>query len=299
MIPSLPKRLRRALLFMPGDDLNKIQKGAASGVDSVIMDLEDGVAYKRKAEARNVTANALRTLDFGRSERLVRVNPVGTPFFADDLAAILPARPDGIVIPKLEGAAQLETILTLLSFEEQRQGWPHESIRVIGIIESALGVIVLRELVGSRRLDALAFGAEDYAASIGASRSPGGLEVLYGRSAVVAYAAAYGLGAIDTPYINLNDEIGLNEDAGFAASLGYTGKFVIHPKQVAAVERAFNPTESAIRYAMRVIEADGQQQDKGTGVFELDGKMIDMPMVRSAQKVVDRARAAGLMLPLI
>jgi citrate lyase beta subunit len=289
-------RLRRVLLFMPGDDLKKIGKGAASGVDSVIMDLEDGVALNQKHTARAITAEALRTLDFGNTERLVRVTPVGSPFYQADLAAVLPARPDGIIIPKVESAAQVQAVSEAITWAEGEHGWPVESIRLIGIIESALGLINVREIVAaSTRLDALAFGAEDYSSSVGAIRTAGGLEVLYARSAVVAHTAAFGLQAIDTPYVNLQDEDGLTADARFAATLGYTGKFAIHPKQIAPIETAFNPTPDAIHYATRVLDANHTRQDDGTGVFELDGKMIDMPMVRAAERIVNKARAAGLL----
>ncbi len=288
-------RLRRALLFMPGDDLKKIQKGAASGVDSVIMDLEDGVALSRKAMARSVTAEALRSVDFGKTERLVRVNPAGA-FISDDLSAILPARPDGIVLPKLESASHLQSVDQFIGALETVNGWDDGSIRLIGIIESALGLFNLREIVNaSERLDALAFGAEDYSSSIGAIRTVGGLEVLYARSAVVAHTAVFGLQAIDTPYVNLQDEDGLNADSRFAATLGYTGKFAIHPKQIKPIEAAFNPAPDAIHYATRVLEANQARQDDGTGVFELDGKMIDMPMVRAAEIILNKARAAGLL----
>jgi citrate lyase beta subunit len=293
---SASGRLRRALLFMPGDDLKKISKGAASGVDSVIMDLEDGVALNRKAEARTITIQALQTLNFGKTERLVRVNPHGTPFHEADLAAILPARPDGIVLPKAESVTQIILVAEAIKQVEQANGWPVGSIRLIAIIESALGLIDLPNIAGrSSRLDALAFGAEDYTSSVGATRTRDGLEVLYARSAVVAHAAAFGLQAIDTPYVNLQDDDGLHADARFAATLGYTGKFAIHPKQIKPLEAAFNPTPDAIHYAARVLAANQARQDDGTGVFELDGKMIDMPMVRAAELILSKARAAGLL----
>ena len=291
------RRLRRALLFMPGDDLRKIQKGAESGVDSVIMDLEDAVALNRKPEARKVTAEALRALGFGKTERLVRVNPTD-PFLRDDLAAVLPAHPDGFVLPKLESAAQLQWVDTQISQIESSNRWPAGSIRVLGIIESALGLLNLREIAcASTRLDALALGAEDYAGSVGAIRTQAGIEVLYARSAVVSHTAAFGLQAIDTPYIHFQDESGLIADSRFAATLGYTGKFAIHPKQIKPIESAFNPTPEAIQYASRVVEGNRTRQSDGTGVFELDGKMIDMPLVRAAEIVLEKARAAGLEIP--
>jgi citrate lyase beta subunit len=273
---------------MPGDSLKKIEKGATSHVDAVIMDWEDGVALSQKEIARQTTLTALRTLDFGRSERIIRVNPASSPLFSADLTALASAeRLDCVVLPKTEHPDQFQAI---------HDRFP--ALPIIGIIESGLGVVKVRSIaeyaLTQTGLVGLAFGAEDYAGSIGATRTPGGLEVLYARSAVVAHAAAYGLQAIDTPYVQLQDEAGLIADTQFAAQLGYTGKFAIHPKQISVLENAFNPTESAIVYAQRVIAAHDDQQANGTGVFELDGKMIDMPMVRAAETVITRAKAAGL-----
>ncbi len=291
-------RLRRALLFMPGDSLRKIEKGAALGVDSVIMDLEDGVALSQKAAARLTIVEAFKSIDFKSTERLIRINAVGTPFFVDDLNATLGVQPDGYVIPKVENADQIIEVSARITAAERKHDWPEGAIRLIAIIESALGIVNLREIASADpRLDALAFGAEDYTGSVGATRTPGGIEVLYARSAVVAHATAFGLAALDTPFVNLNDtdDEALIADTRFAAGLGYTGKFAIHPRQVETIAHAFNPSRAAIDYAQRVLAANAKQQGTGVGVFELDGKMVDMPMVIAAETILGRARAAGLL----
>lgn len=288
-------RLRRALLFMPGDSRNKIEKGIALGVDSIIMDLEDGVALNSKPAARATTAAALRELDFGRSERLVRINPVDSGLHLPDLEATVSARPDGYVIPKVEDALQVQVVSAWLSHAEAAQGWQPRSISLIAIVETARGVVNLREIAESdARLGALAFGAEDLAGDMGAARTPEGWEGFYARSAVVLHAKAFGLQAIDTPFVRLDDAAGLEKETRFAAQLGYTGKLAIHPKQIAPIASAFTPTEQDIEAARRVVSAHEQHQASGIGVFELDGRMIDMPMVRAAQTVLDKARAAGL-----
>jgi citrate lyase beta subunit len=291
------QKIRRALLFMPGDDRRKIEKGAGMGVDSIIMDLEDGVALNNKPAARATIAAALRDLDFGRAERLVRINPVGAGLDADDLAATLPARPDGYVLPKVESAAQIQTIAAHLDAAEQQHNWPSGSIRLLPIIETALGVVNLRDIAtSSTRLDALIFGAEDLAGDIGATRTPDGWEVFYARSAVVIHAKAAALQAIDTPFVDLNDLDGLEAETRTAMLMGYSGKLAIHPRQVEPIQRLFSPSEEEIARAQRLIEAHDQQQAAGTGVFQLDGKMVDMPMVRAAQSILARARAAGISL---
>ena len=287
--------LRRALLFMPGDSRSKIEKGITLGVDSIIMDLEDGVALNNKAAARETTAAALRELDFGRSERLVRINPVGSGLHIADLEATVAAQPQGYVLPKVEDALQVQVVSAWLAHAETAHGWEARSLRLIAIIESARGVVNLREIAGSDpRLVALAFGAEDLAGDLGARRTPEGWEGFYARSAVVVHAKAFGLQAIDTPFVRLDDEAGLEKETRFAAQLGYSGKLAIHPRQIAPIQNAFTPTPKEIEAAKRLIDAHEAHQTARTGVFELDGKMIDMPMVRAAQTVLARARAAGI-----
>ncbi|MBK8023984.1 MAG: HpcH/HpaI aldolase/citrate lyase family protein [Chloroflexi bacterium] len=171
-------RIRRALLFMPGDSRKKIEKGAASDVDSVIMDLEDGVALNQKDAARREIAAALREVDFGRTEKLVRVNPASSPFFADDLDAVLPAHPEGIVLPKVDSADAIAAVDARIHAEETAQGWTPDGIALIAIVESAMGVVNLREIAASvrecPRLQALVFGAEDLAGDMGAIRTAEG-----------------------------------------------------------------------------------------------------------------------------
>ncbi len=278
-------RSRRCLLFMPGDDLKKIQKGISLGVDSIVMDLEDGVALNRKAEARATIAVALRDLDFGRSERMVRLNPVGSGLEQADLDAVLPHHPDSLMLPKVERAEQVQWISRELEGTE---------IRLLPIIETARGVVNLREIAAaSDRLEALIFGAEDLAGDIGATRTRAGWEVFYARSAVVTHASAFGLQAIDTLVTDFNDEAALIEDARLSVQLGFSGKLAIHPKQVAVIQSIFTPGDEQIAQARRLIQAHDEQQAQGVGAFAFEGKMIDMPAIRAAQQIIEKARAAG------
>ncbi len=289
-------RVRRALLFMPGDDRHKIEKGAALGVDSIIMDMEDGVALSAKAAARETIGAALRQIDFGKSERLVRVNPVGSVFHQDDLASTIDGHPDGYLLPKVESRAAIRYLDDWLTAAERERGWSEMSITLLAIVETALGVVNLREIAASSpRLAGLIFGAEDLAGDMGAVRTPDGWEGFYARSAVVLHAKAFGLQAIDTPYVHLGDEDGLIAETEQALYMGYTGKLAIHPKQVAPIQRTFTPGEDEIRRAQELIAAHAAHQAAGTGVFQLEGKMIDMPMIRAAEAVIARARAAGLL----
>jgi citrate lyase beta subunit len=286
-------RARRALLYVPGDDRHKIEKSLTLGVDCICMDMEDGVALNRKAEARATIARALQELDFGRSERLARINAVGSGLEKDDIESVLPYHPDGIVIPKTESPEQIQWASGKIEAAELANGWPVNSIRLIVDVETARGILNLKEIASHSRLDALIFGAEDFAASVGATRTAEAWEVFYARSAVVTAASAYGLHAIDMVTIDFRDIERVRREAEYGARLGYTGKQIIHPNQVAPVQEAFTPDDEAIAHARRLVEAFDEHQAKGSGAFALDGKMIDMPLVKAAQNVLARAHTAG------
>jgi citrate lyase beta subunit len=286
-------RARRALLYMPADDRHKIEKALTLGVDCVCMDMEDGVALNRKAKARRIIAAALRDLDFGRSEKLARLNAVGSGLEAEDLQAVLPFRLDGVVLPKVETLDQIQWASEKIEAAELERGWPLGSIRLLAGVETPKAILNLKDIASHPRLDALIFGGEDYAASVGAVRTPAALELLYARSAVVMVCAAFGLQAIDMVMVDYKDLEALRREASFGSQLGYTGKQVIHPNQVAPVQEAFTPDAAAIQSARRMVQAFEAHQADGAGAFALDGSMIDMPLVKAAKGVLERARAAG------
>lgn len=286
-------KIRRALLYMPGDSRPKIEKAISLGVDCICMDMEDGTAYNRKDKAREVIAEALQELDFGRSEKLIRVNGIGTGLEKSDLSMTLPHHPDGVVIPKVESLADVEWVSEQIEAMELSQGWDLNSIRILAILESAKGIINLKEIASHPRLDALVFGAEDYAASIGATRTRGGQEVLFARSQVVLYAAANDLQAIDVVFVNFKDVVNLKVDALLGAQMGFTGKQIIHPNQIAPVHEAYSPSDAEIDYAQRLLSAFEAAEAEGAGVIAFEGKMIDMPLVKSARYIIERAKAAG------
>lgn len=283
-------RARRTLLYVPGSDWHKIEKAAGLGADCLCMDLEDGVAPARKAEARHLVVRALDELDFGRSERLVRINPVGSGLETEDLEAVLPAAPDGIVLPKAGNGDQVRAISAKIGLQELAHKMPKNSIVMIAQMESAIGLVNLKEIASAdERLVALIFGGEDFASDVGAKRSAAGEEVLYARSAVVAHAAAFGLQAIDMLWIDFKDSDGLARVAAEGARLGYSGMQIIHPDQIEPVQRAFTPSNAEVAWAKRVVEAYEHNAKEGRGAFALDGKMIDMPIVKAAQRVLVRS----------
>ncbi len=289
----MARSARRCFLFVPGDDERKIEKAAGLAVDAVIFDLEDAVAPSRKEDARRATRAALERLPYAAEERVVRINPVSTSLADDDLDAIVPARPDAVFLPKVESAEEVRAVSTRLLEAERANGWEERSIRLLALIESARGVIEAAAIAAAdERLDALAFGAEDFTSDIGAIRTTEGAEIATAHGTVVLAAAAYGRQAIDTPFVDLHDMQGLEAATAHARNLGYSGKLAIHPRQVSVIEGVFTPDAETVAEARALIEAFEAHEERGSGVFAHLGKMVDMPMVRAARKVLERAQAA-------
>ena len=285
---------RRALLYMPGDDRRKIKKATTLGVDSICMDMEDGVAANRKVEARAVIAQAMKDIDFGQTERCIRINSIGSGLEELDLAAALATKPDAIVVPKIETAEQVKWVSEHIETYELSSKANIGSVRLLVGVETAKGIMNLKEIAGAdKRLEAIIFGGEDFAASIGAVRTKSASELIYARQVTVTACAANDLQAIDIVFIDFKDSEGLRVEAEQGAGFGFSGKQIIHPNQVPAVQEAFTPSAEAIEYAQRIIESFESSQKEGKGAYALDGRMIDMPLLKNAQKVLDRAKAAG------
>lgn len=284
---------RRALLFMPGDSERKIRKAAAVDVDCVVMDLEDGVAWSQKEAARETIVEALQTIDFGDNEKVVRINPVGSRLEEADLKATVIGRPDAYVLPKVETPGDLIWLDKMLDTLEHRHDFEANSIRILALIETALGIMNLREIAqASQRIDALMFGAEDLIEDIGGIRTKAGWEVFYSRSKLVTAAAAFGLQAIDMVFLDLKDTDNLQVECQQAMEMGYRGKMAVHPDQIPVIQAAFSPTPDQISEAQRLIEAYESYQSGGSGVFTIDGVMVDAPMLRAAEQVLARAQLA-------
>ena len=288
-------RARRALLYVPGNDQAKIAKAAALGVDAVILDLEDGVALNRKDEARAVILETLKSTDFGPAERLVRINPFYTGRAERDLEAVLPGRPEAVVLPKANSAELVRETDRLLTAAEERLGFPIGSTGIVALIESGLAFVNLASIcAASPRLQGLILGAEDLAADTGITRTVEAGELLYARSALVMHAAAFGLQAVDMVQTNFKNEDLLREECQTGARLGFTGKQIIHPAQVAVTQEAFTPSAAVVERAQLIMEKAQIAQAQGMGAYSLDGEMVDLPVVKRAETILARARAAGL-----
>ena len=280
MIPTnLP---HRCWLFTPGDQPQKMQKAAQIEVDCVIFDWEDAVAVSRKDAARHLVTTAVTNFDFKQSQRFIRVNAPQTPFFTDDLAAATTVDIDGLIVPKIETAARLQQVQESLG---------SATIPLYAIIETALGIMNLKEIAQAiPSLVGLMFGAEDLTADLGAAPSPGKPELIYARSAVVTAATAYGLQAIDTVFTNFHDQTGLESESQFAQQMGYSGKMAIHPAQIETIQRVFSPTSVQIAQAKEIVTAYEAHLATGEGVFEINGRMIDTPVIRAAQQTLNQVQ---------
>jgi citrate lyase beta subunit len=284
-------RLRRAFLYTPADDLHKIEKACTLKADCICVDLEDAVSPLKKEEARLNAAHALGTFDFGKSERLVRINAPSTSFFMPDLRTVVDAIPDDIVIPKVEDAETLQYVDGFLEAFEGKKELPVGLIRLVAIIETASSFVNLKEICASTpRLSALVFGAEDLAVSLGARRSAAGQEVFYARSQLVLFAAAYGLDAIDLVCNNYRDVEVIRTEAAQGAQLGYCGKQVIHPNQIPIVQDAFSPTTEEMERARRIMEEYEQRMEDGKGALGMRGSLVDMPVYRQARQLLEKAQ---------
>lgn len=292
-------RARRAMMYVPGSDERKLAKAAGLDVDTIVLDLEDGVALSLKDEARPLIRRVLGELDFGSSERWVRINPLSSGRAAEDLQAVLAGRPDGILVPKADTPEIVVEVDRLIRETEKQLGFEPGSVCLAVTIESALGFLNLREICqASPRLQALVFGAEDFTADTGITRTREAHELLFARSSLVMHGAAFGLQVIDMVQTAFADLQLLEEECQRGAELGFTGKQVIHPSQVEIVQKAFTPSEKAIQHALRVIEGARKAEQAGMGAFALDGQMVDLPVIKRAENLLQRAKAAGVKMDI-
>jgi len=285
------------MLFVPGDSERKLAKGDAAGADALILDLEDAVAPERRPQARGLVREYLAARRGARHPALwVRVNPLDTADALADLAAVVSGAPDGIVVPKTCGGADVVRLDHYLSALEMREGIAVGSTRILPVAtETASALFSLASYVGaSARLHGLTWGAEDLPAALGATtnRGPDGeLAFVYqlARALCLAAAVAAGVQPVDTVYPDFRDLAGLEKNAARARMDGFTGKIAIHPDQVPIIQRAFTPTAEELAHARSVVAAFAANPDAGT--VALDGKMLDRPHLTQAQHLLARPGA--------
>ena len=280
----------RSPLFAPGDSERKAAKAIASAADCVILDLEDSVAAPAKDAARAMTVGIVRA-NRGR-DLIVRVNPRGTPWYLADLAAIVPTAPQALLLPKCVGPEDLVALDHHMEVLETAAGLSVGDIKVIALpTETAASVFNLGRYAGAPRLLAICFGAEDISADLGVSpRKPDGSypdAIAWTRGATLTAAGAAGVLALDTPYPDPHDPAGLLRETQAAVADGFAGKLLIHPDQIDPVNAAFTPDAARIAWAIRVRDAFAANPN--AGVLSMDGKMLDRPHLRLAERILAMA----------
>ena len=287
--------MRRSMLFLPGNNPNMLINGNCLGADAIIFDLEDAVSPAEKDAARVLVRNTLRYMDFTGCETIVRINSIDTPYWQKDLDTIIPWKPNMILLPKTASAADAQAADAYITELEKQLGMEPNTVALMPLIETALGVENAFAIATStKRVRALFLGAEDLTADLQCKRTKEGKEIFYARTRLVMAARAAGVDVYDTPFTDVNDDIGIREDAEFAKNLGFSGKASISPRHVEVINEVFSPTQADIDYAYEVIDAIELAKKQGKGAISLRGKMIDAPIVTRAQRTIDMAIALGL-----
>lgn len=288
--------LRRSLFFVPGSDPRKLEKARTLSADTLLLDLEDSVAIAEKSRARDLVSSFVKAGGAVATEIAVRINPPGTPFFDEDLAACVLAGAQAILLPKSQRPDDIARVSDqILRLEASSSPSDLESVRLMALVETALGITRVAELGrATSRVDALCFGHADFSRDMGlvdADASRGA--VLHARCCVAIAARAADVTAIDTVFLDVRDAAGFREDTRLGAELGFEGKLCIHPTQIEIANEIHSPADEQIRFAQRVVQAAHEASVEGRGVFAVDGKMVDEPLVAAQRRVLARAERIG------
>ncbi|MBC9118227.1 citrate (pro-3S)-lyase subunit beta [Fructobacillus fructosus] len=289
------ERLRRTMMFVPGNNPGLIKDAGIFGVDSIMFDLEDAVNMNEKDSARYLVYEALQTFDYGNAELVVRINGLDTPFYENDIKAMVKAGIDVIRLPKTENVDMIHELENLVEAAEKEFGREVGSTHLMAAIESAMGVVNAYEIASaSDRMIGIALSAEDYTTDMKTHRYPDGQELLYARNAILHAARAAKIAAFDTVFTNLDDEEGFIRETKLIHQLGFDGKSLINPRQIAPVNKVYAPTQKEILNAQNVMAAIEEAKRKGSGVIAMNGQMVDRPVVLRAERVMMLAKANNL-----
>ena len=283
------------MMFVPGNNPGMMADAHIYGPDSIMLDLEDSVSMMEKDTARLLVYNALKTVDYGDTEMVVRINPLSTPYGKKDIEAVVKAGVHVIRMPKTETADEVREVEAEIEKVEREIGALGRT-KIMAAIESALGVVNAYDIAtSSKRMMGIALGAEDYCANLKTQRSKDGDELRLARETIVVAARAAGIDALDTVYSNLNDMETVRREVEFIKTLGFDGKSIINPRQIEVVNEVFTPSEKDIQKAKAIVAAIKEAEKKGSGVISLNGKMIDRPVVIRAERTIALAKSAGVL----
>ena len=288
------------MMFVPGNNPGMMADAHIYGPDSIMLDLEDSVTMAEKDAARLLVYNALKTIDYGDTEMVVRINPLNTPYGKKDVEAVVKAGVDVIRMPKTETADEVREVEAEILKWETELGCVGRT-KIMAAIESALGIVNAYPIAkASKRMMGIALGAEDYCANLKTQRTQGdnpnfGIELLLARQTIVVAARAAGIDALDTVYSNLNDMDTFRREVELIKALGFDGKSIINPRQIEIINEVFAPKEKDIEKALKILAAIKEAEAKGSGVIAVNGKMVDKPVVIRAQHTIDLAIASGVL----
>jgi citrate lyase subunit beta / citryl-CoA lyase len=288
----MPHTLRRSVIYVPGDSEKMLRKSAAFDSDTLLLNLEDGVASSQKEAAREKIAEALQHMDFGEREVLVRINGLDMEVGRRDLARIVPLGPDGICLPKIERATDIQSAHAAILSLESGSGLPEGKIRLHAMIESAAGVLRLPEIaVASPRMASLIFGSADYAKDLRCQPGEDRMEFLLALQMIVTAARLAGIDAIDAPCFDIRNRDLLERESTQARRLGFDGKSVLHPDQLEIVNRIFGINAEEIAWAEKVLAELDEAENRGKALTTVDGKLLDNPHRAAAMRILSRNKS--------
>lgn len=288
-----PQRIRRSVHFVPGANEKLLEKSLATTADSLVLDLEDAVTPDNKASARQTVTGWLRDVDFGRQERVVRINPFDTPWGRDDVVATMAGPPDAYLVPKIRSVDELHELDEIITAHEDPATDRPVELIALGT-ETAEGLMVIGDLARCPRVRSLTWGAEDLAAALGSRRNRDAngayLPVFeYARTMCLVAASAAAVQPLDTVYVDHSDPDGLRAECELTAAMGFTGKISIHPSQIPIINEAFTPSQAEIAEARELLAAFEANQAEGRMAFAFKGQMVDVPHLRTARHIVETA----------
>ena len=288
-------RLSRTMMFVPGNNPAMVKDAGIYGADSIMFDLEDAVSMAEKDAARDLVYEALQTQDYGDAELVVRVNGQDTPYYANDVRAMVKAGIDVVRLPKAEDAEMVKKLDADITAAEKEFGREEGSTMLMAAIESAKGVINAYQIASaSDRMMGIALSAEDYTTDMKTHRYPDGAELEFARNMVLHAARAAGVAAFDTVFTNMNDTEGFYRETEYIHQLGFDGKSLVNPRQIPMVNKVYEPTKKEIENAKNVENAIKEAKLKGSGVISMNGQMVDRPVVLRAERVMRLAKASNL-----
>lgn len=292
---EIKERLRRTMMFVPGNNPAMVKDAGIYGADSIMFDLEDAVSMAEKDAARDLVYEALQTQNYGDAELVVRVNGQDTPYYANDVRAMVKAGIDVVRLPKAEDAEMVKRLDADITAAEKEFGREEGSTMLMAAIESAKGVINAYQIASaSERMMGIALSAEDYTTDMKTHRYPDGAELEFARNMVLHAARAAGVAAFDTVFTNMNDTEGFYRETEYIHQLGFDGKSLVNPRQIPMVNKVYEPTKKEIENAKNVENAIKEAKLKGSGVISMNGQMVDRPVVLRAERVMRLAKASNL-----